>query len=102
MIAKLITLRDADASDLAFLAHLYADTRREEVCAWGWPQEQQEWFLRMQFDAQRMSYRSSFPNAIDRIVLYENEPIGRMLIYQDGASMRLIDIALLHEQQRHG
>src|SRR5262245_48974473 len=102
MITDLITLRDAVADDLPFLACLYADTRRHEVSMWGWPPEQQEWFLRMQFDAQRMSYQASFPGALDRIVLWNNMAIGHILTTQDEGSMRLIDIALIEEQRRQG
>ena len=102
MITNLITLRDAVAEDLPFLACLYADTRRHEVNTWDWPPEQQEWFLRMQFDAQRMSYQASFPGAFDRIVLRDDMAIGRILTNQDEGSMRLIDIALIEEQRRQG
>lgn len=101
-ITDAIALRDAVAEDISFLARLYADTRRQEVSAWGWPPEQQEWFLRMQFDAQRRSYQANFPNAADRIVLKDDEPIGRILISRDTEIMRLIDIALVEEQRRLG
>jgi ribosomal protein S18 acetylase RimI-like enzyme len=102
MIPELITLRDAAAEDTLFLALLYGDTRRYEVSAWGWPAEQQEWFLRMQFDAQRMSYRARFPDASDRIVILEGAPIGRILTCREEASMRLIDIALIEQQRGQG
>jgi ribosomal protein S18 acetylase RimI-like enzyme len=102
MVTELVTLRDAVAEDVPFLAHLYGDTRRNEVTAWGWPPEQQEWFLRMQFDAQRKSYQASFPEAVDRIVLREDMPIGRILTNYEGASVRLIDIALIEERRQHG
>ena len=102
MNADLITLRDAVAEDLSFLAYLYADTRRREVGAWGWPQEQQEWFLRMQFDMQRKSYQASFPDAHDRIVLRGGVPIGRVLTNQNAVFMRLIDIALVEDQRQQG
>ena len=102
MISELITLRDAAAEDVPFLARLYDDTRRIEVSAWGWPPEQQRWFLSMQFDAQRRSYQASFPDAQDRIVLREHVPIGRILTCREDASMRLIDIALIEEHRRQG
>jgi ribosomal protein S18 acetylase RimI-like enzyme len=102
MITGFITLRNAVAEDIPFLAHLYGDTRRHEVSAWGWPPEQQEWFLRMQFDAQRRSYQASFPDAVDRIVLREDMPIGRMLTCLEHVSLHLIDIALIEEQRQHG
>jgi ribosomal protein S18 acetylase RimI-like enzyme len=102
MITELITQRDAVAEDLPFLARLYGDSRRHEVSAWGWPPEQQEWFLRMQFDAQRSSYLAHFPYALDRIVLREYTPIGRILTCKEDAAMRLIGIALIEEQRQQG
>lgn len=98
----MITLRVALPEDVVFLARLYGDTRRREVSAWGWPAEQQAWFLQMQFDAQRRSYLSSFPDALDRIVLREDIPIGRVLTNHASSSMRLIDIALIEEQRQQG
>ncbi len=98
----MITLRVALPEDVAFLARLYGDTRRREVSAWGWPAEQQEWFLQMQFDAQRRSYLSSFPDALDRIALRDDAPIGRILTHHETSSMRLIDIALIEEQRQQG
>ena len=97
-----ITLRDATPEDKQFLAFLYGDTRRGEVNAWGWPPEQQESFLRMQFDAQCRSYRAAFPGATDSIVCLENNALGRLLMGQDAAAKRLIDIALLEEHRNRG
>jgi ribosomal protein S18 acetylase RimI-like enzyme len=97
-----ITLRDAVPEDVPFLARLYSDTRRQEVGAWGWPPEQQELFLRMQFDAQRRSYRASFPDASDRIICVESVAAGRLLVGQEPEGVRLIDIALLAEHRNRG
>lgn len=102
MIPESITLRDADSEDVSFLACLYGDTRRREVSAWGWPPEQQEWFLRMQFDVQRKSYRAQFPSAVDRIVLRDGMAIGRILTCQEDMALRLVDIALLEEHRGQG
>ncbi len=90
-----ITLRDATSGDMQFLALLYGDTRRKEVSAWGWSPEQQDIFLRMQFDVQCRSYRAAFPAATDSIVCLEGNAIGRMLMSQDSTAKHLIDIALL-------
>ena len=102
MIEKQISRRDAVSEDVEFLSRLYCDTRREEVGAWGWPREQQELFLRMQFDARRRSYRAAFPDAIDHIVCLESAPVGRMLVGQEPAGLHLIDIAVLGEHRNQG
>jgi GNAT superfamily N-acetyltransferase len=97
-----IALRDATPEDAEFLARLYGDTRRHEVAAWGWPQAQQDAFLRMQFEAQRRSYHATFADAADHIVCLDGTPIGRMLVGQEPAGVRLIDIALFEENRNHG
>src|SRR5271170_700343 len=102
MLDTLITLRASTPEDTAFLLHLYCDTRRQEVAAWGWPPEQQEWFLRMQFDAQRRSYLAAFPEAVDQIVCLEGVAVGRMLVAEEPAATRLVDIALLEERRNMG
>jgi len=102
MIDDQITLRNATREDMPFLSRLYFDTRRQEVDAWGWPVAQQEWFLRMQFEAQSRSYRASFPGAVDRIVCLEGLPAGRILVGEEHGARHLIDIALLEEHRNRG
>src|SRR5271163_2796512 len=102
MLDSRITLREAAPDDAQFLARLYRDTRRQEVAAWGWPPEQQEWFLGMQFDAQRQSYLAAFPRAIDHIICLEGATVGRMLVAEEPAATYLVDIAVLEEYRNRG
>src|SRR5277367_764809 len=102
MLESRVTLRNATPDDMEFLVRLYLDTRRLEVAAWGWAPQQQELFLRMQFDAQRRSYRAGFPDAIDHIVCVNSADAGRMLVGREPAGMHLIDIALLEEHRNRG
>src|SRR5271170_8511180 len=102
MLDSRITLREATPDDAPFLARLYRDTRRQEVAAWGWPPEQQDWFLRMQFDAQRRSYLAAFPDAVDHIICLGDSAVGRVLVERNSALMHLIDIALLEEYRNRG
>ncbi len=97
-----VKLRNARPEDELFLAALYFATRRAEVGAWGWPAQQQEWFLRMQFEAQQRSYRTSFPHALNRIVICEDLPIGRLLVDYEVSQVRLIDIAMIEERRNLG
>ena len=102
MLEGQITLRDATSEDTQFLAHLYSDTRRREIAGWGWPPEQQDAFLRMQFEAQRRSYQLSFPDATDYIICIDGSAVGRMLVGSEATAKRLIDIALLEEHRNSG
>lgn len=97
-----IVLRKATAEDLPFLRQLYRDARRPEVEAWGWTQEQEEWFLQMQFEARQRSYAAAFPSAEDQIVCVDDAPIGRMLVDREPAGLHLIDLALLEDHRNRG
>ncbi|MDB6112365.1 MAG: hypothetical protein JWR69_4115 [Pedosphaera sp.] len=97
-----ITLRREVPEDEAFLLKLYCSTRAEEMAAWGWPPVQQEAFLKMQFNGQRHSYRSQFPEAERHIVLFQTDPIGRLLLSKSQNEITLVDIALLPQHRCHG
>jgi ribosomal protein S18 acetylase RimI-like enzyme len=102
MVGELILLRESTPEDVTFLARLYCDVRSQEVSGWGWSPEQQAWFLRMQFDAQRRSYQASFPYAADSIVQLKDLPVGRVLVYRESSATHLIDIALLAAHRNSG
>jgi len=102
MIEDQITLRDATPEDMPFLGRLYCNSRQQEVESWGWPAQQQEAFLRMQFEAQHRSYRAAFPDATHNIICKENAPIGRILVNREPVALHLVDIALLAEHRNCG
>ena len=97
-----LILRSVAPSDDAFLFRLYASTRKEELDAWGWDDEQRKAFLEMQFRAQHMSYRAQFPNADHQIILKDDQPIGRIMVTRTDDEFRLVDIALLWESRGSG
>ena len=97
-----VTLRNATSEDDPFLFRLYCDTRRHEVRAWGWMPEQQEAFLRMQFEARRRSYAASYPSSSDRIICLQDAPIGRILVSNTVERLVLVDIALLEAHRNRG
>jgi ribosomal protein S18 acetylase RimI-like enzyme len=96
------TLRPAGADDEDFLFTLYASTRLHEIAAFGWPAAQQEVFLRMQFMAQQRGYESNYPQAEHQIVELNGTPVGRLMVYREKDSVRLVDIALLAEHRAQG
>ena len=97
-----LTYRNAASEDESFLFKLYASTRTEELDAWGWNTQQQEAFLKMQFQAQQTSYRNQFPNSNYQIVLIQKLSVGAMLVIRNEAEIHLADIALLPEYRDHG
>jgi len=94
--------RAANPDDEDFLWRLYVSTRASEVEAFGWPPEQQEAFLRMQYRASRGSYHAAFPQAEHRILLENGVPAGAMIVARDSQEIRLVDIALLPEHRNRG
>lgn len=95
-------LRPFSPDDQDFLFRLYADTRREEVSSFGWPAAQQEMFLRMQFNAQQGWYGMAYAGADHQIVVLDDNPVGRILVFRESDANRLVDIALLGQFRGHG
>jgi ribosomal protein S18 acetylase RimI-like enzyme len=97
-----VTLRPFSPEDPDFLFRLYASTRREELAPFGWPPAQQDVFLRMQFDAQRRWYEIAYSGADHQLILVDEKPAGRILVFRDKDGNRLVDIALLSEYRNLG
>ncbi len=99
-MSKRITLRPVRADDHSFLLRVYAGSRAAELAAVPWSREQTEEFLRFQFDAQRQYYVKQFPDAQYKVVLVDDEPVGRLYVDRLPDEIRILDIALLPEH--HG
>lgn len=96
------TLRPFRADDQEFLFRLYAGTRQHEIAAFGWPEAQQQAFLRMQFNAQQRWYEMSYGQADHQIIERDGAPIGRLMVLRQPGSVLLVDIALLPELRGQG
>jgi ribosomal protein S18 acetylase RimI-like enzyme len=94
-------VRPAQPEDQEFLFRLYASTR-PEVSALGWTAQQQEAFLRMQFNAQQRWYQTAYPASEHNIVLVNDEAVGRMLLSSNHDSVTLVDISLLPDYRSQG
>jgi ribosomal protein S18 acetylase RimI-like enzyme len=94
-------LRPARHEDQEFLFRLYASTR-PEVSGFGWPAQQQEAFLRMQFNAQLRWYQTAYPAAEHNIIMVHDLPAGRLLLSNGQDSVTLVDISVLPEYRNHG
>ena len=97
-----VTLRPAFPEDDAFQQAVFASTRADELALAGWSHDQEEAFIKMQFNAQRQHYRAQYPQAEWSIVMRENEPVGRMIVDRSGGALHLMDIALLPEHRGTG
>ena len=94
--------RPARPEDEAFLYQLYCSTRIDELTAYGLAPAQQEMFLKLQFTARQRHYEIAYTNADHQIILCQDHPIGRILVYRSASEIRLVDIALLPEWRGKG
>jgi ribosomal protein S18 acetylase RimI-like enzyme len=97
-----ITLRPIQDEDEPLLFRVYASTREVERDAWQWEDKAWNAFLRMQFEAQRRHYTTHFPNAVQSVVLRDDEPVGRTWVYRSPEEIRLLDIAILPKHRQRG
>lgn len=97
-----IRLDRVQPSDEPFLYQTFASTRVDEIALTGWNAEQQEAFLRMQYDAQRRSYRMQLPDAEYSVVRCNGSAAGRLIIDRTAQEIHVVDIALLPEFRKRG
>ncbi len=102
MDTESLSLRPIRTEDEPFLSKLYAGTRQEEMAQSGWPQQQIDAFLQMQFQAQHKYYQEQFHEAAFDLILLGEEPVGRLYVERRSDEIRIIDIALLHEHRSRG
>jgi ribosomal protein S18 acetylase RimI-like enzyme len=95
-------LRPFTEEDQEFLFRLYASTREGEIASFGWDAEQQEMFLRMQFNARQRWYETAYSGADHQLILDQNQPVGRILVLAEDEANLLVDIALLSEYRGRG
>ncbi len=97
-----VTLRPIQPSDTPFLRKVYASTRIAELEPLGWTAQQQEIFLRQQFDAQHYHYQNFYTNARFQVIMQNDTPVGRLYLARWPHELRLIDITLLPEYRGQG
>lgn len=97
-----LALRDLEAADEADLFRLYAAVRSDELGMDRWEPELRDRMLRIQFEAQRRSYRDEYPGADERLILRDGSPIGWVIVDRRGPELHGIDIALLADERRQG
>lgn len=97
-----ISFRPETDDDIEFTARLFNTTREEELKPVPWPDEQKAVFLRQQFNAQRIHYRTHYDRAEYSIILENGEPIGRLYLNRLPDDIRIVDIALMPEHRGRG
>lgn len=97
-----VALRPAQPADASFLQALYASTRRDEMAPTGWPQAQIDAFLADQFALQSAHYAQHYADAAFSVVERDGVPVGRLIVLDRPAEVRLVDVALVDEARGRG
>lgn len=97
-----IKLRPSLSTDEDFLVAVYGSTREQEMAMVPWTVEQKEAFIRSQLSAQLHHYRAEYPNAEYSIILFEDQPVGRVYVDRRATEIRIMDITLLPEYRGKG
>src|SRR5262249_47844265 len=88
--------------DAEFLKLVFASTRADELAVLTANPEQAGLFLEMQFKIQRENYRAAYPAAENSIILFQGEPIGRIMVDCASDVFFLVDIAILNDYRDRG
>lgn len=97
-----ITLRPVGPADNDLLIELYASTRAEEMALVPWTAEQQQAFIRSQFDAQQIHYAKTYPTASHDVILANGRRVGRLYVARLNDQIRIIDITVLPSERNGG
>lgn len=98
-----VALRPIGPEDMPFLLRLYRSTREEELAmVVDWSDEQKDWFILMQFNAQHTWYQEHYVGATFDVVLVDGEPAGRLYVHRREKEIRLVDISFLPELRGRG
>lgn len=95
--SPLIRLGPVGPADEPFLYQTFASTRSDEIALTGWNPQQQELFLRMQYEAQRSSYLLQMPDAEYWLIRRDEMAAGRLILHRTSDKIYVVDIALIPE-----
>jgi len=102
MKSGITTTRPVQPGDASFLYQVFVSSREEEFSLLNWPQDKIDELMRSQFDLQTKGYRSMFPASDHLVIVFNGEPVGRVLVNENQAEIRIVDIAILTPFRRRG
>lgn len=98
----MIELRPEVKKDYAFIEAVYRSTREVELNLTNWTEQQKSAFALMQSMAQLAEYKTNFPGAVFRVIIFNKRNAGRFYTWEDDIEIRLIDITLLPQFRGKG
>jgi ribosomal protein S18 acetylase RimI-like enzyme len=102
IVDSALVLRPVEPADEAFLLEVYASTRADELALTFWTDEQKAAFVGMQFRAQKSYYEANYPGAEFKVILDNEERVGRLYTHRTEGDLRVMDIAILPLFRRRG
>ena len=97
-----LTIRDATPEDLPFLRRLFVSSREATFGNLPLPEPQKEALIDMQYRARGMQYRSTYPTAIERLILVDGEAVGALYWESLNEGCQIIDFGILAEFRGQG
>ena len=97
-----LALRPETDGDLPFLMQVFASTRADELALAPWTPDQKRAFLVHQFGAQRLHYRTYYPDASFGVLERHGSAIGRLYVDERQTRVHILDIALIPEARGGG
>jgi len=67
-----------------------------------WSEPERDAFVRMQFAAQRDYYRAQYPHGDHRLILADDQPVGRLYTAENEDEIRIVDITVLPAKRNGG
>src|SRR5580693_5097548 len=101
-MSQILTLRPSRADDQEFLHRLFCSVHSEKLNLALLSVEERNRLIGLMYQGFAGHYSTIGPAADDRIVLLNNESIGRMILLQTREEIRLADLAILPQYRRRG
>src|SRR5688572_21103883 len=97
-----VSTRPARPDDEPFLRRLFAITEHERLSLESLSPEDSRKLLRFEFGAHENYYATLPHEKTDTLLVVNDQPVGRMIVWQNQDEIRLADIALLPEVRNRG
>ena len=101
-MSQVLTLRPARMDDQEFLYRLFYSVYAEKLQLVLLSAEEKKALVELLYQGFSQHYNSLAPASDDRLVLLDNECIGRMILLQMREEIRLADLAILPQYRRRG
>jgi ribosomal protein S18 acetylase RimI-like enzyme len=101
-MSQILTLRRAEPDDHAFLYRLFYSTQAEKLQLWHLTPEAKERLVALIYAGFERHYTMLAAMSDDRLVLLNNEPVGRMIILQMPDEIRLADLTIVPGYRNRG